>query len=170
VLGEVISLYQPYCYVADRHRCHGDIHVLLSCCSTYLMSLYFHYLHENLEIKMGRHFLSASLHLLLPWFWGKLRSLRSNSNSILILWLLQRLWQRWAWTGSGLDIFRIRIGFGYSFLKTIGSGQDQDVGLISMTKFSWEWFKWRCHNWWWQCFLCYGFYIVSMCCTHHNQS
>jgi len=30
----------------------------------------------------------------------------------------------------------IRIGFRYSFLKKIGSGQDQDIGLISMTKFS----------------------------------
>jgi len=38
---------------------------------------------------------------------------------------------RWAWTGSGLDIpqdtccfFWNRIGFGYSFLKKIGSRQD----------------------------------------------
>jgi len=30
----------------------------------------------------------------------------------------------------------IRIGFEYSFLKKIGSGQDQDIGLISITKFS----------------------------------
>jgi len=38
-----------------------------------------------------------------------------------------------------LAIFWIRIGFGYSFLKKIGSGQDQDIhdiGLISITKFS----------------------------------
>jgi len=56
--------------------------------------------------------------------------------------------QRWAWTGSGLDIlqdtcdfFCIRIGFGYLFLKKTGSEQDQDICLISMTKFSWEWLK-----------------------------
>jgi len=35
-----------------------------------------------------------------------------------------------------LRFFLIRIGFGYSFLKQIGSGQDQDIGLISITKFS----------------------------------
>jgi len=40
-----------------------------------------------------------------------------------------------------LRFFLIRIGFGYSFLKQIGSGQDQDIGLISITKFSWKWFK-----------------------------
>jgi len=61
--------------------------------------------------------------------------------------------------------FRIKIGFGCSFLKKIGSGywfhfcneiflrviQDvtNDGGSV--------------------CFLCYAFYIVSMCCTHHNQ-
>ena len=38
-----------------------------------------------------------------------------------------------------LQFFRIRIG--YWFLKKIGSGQDQDICLISITKFSWEWFK-----------------------------
>ena len=32
-----------------------------------------------------------------------------------------------------LAIFRIRIG--YPFLKKIGSGQNQDIGLISITKF-----------------------------------
>jgi len=40
-----------------------------------------------------------------------------------------------------LRFFRIRIGFGYSFLKNIGPGQDQDICLISVTKFSWQWFK-----------------------------
>jgi len=35
-----------------------------------------------------------------------------------------------------LATFSIRIGFGYSFLKKIGSGQDQDIGLISITTFS----------------------------------
>ena len=40
-----------------------------------------------------------------------------------------------------LPFFRIRIGFGYLFLKKIGSGQDQDIGLISITKLSWEWYK-----------------------------
>jgi len=34
-----------------------------------------------------------------------------------------------------LRFFWIRIGFGYSFLKKIGSGQDQDIGWISTTKF-----------------------------------
>ena len=55
-------------------------------------------------------------------------------------------YQRWAWTGLDIlqdtcDFFRIRIGFAYTFLKKIGSGQDQDIGLIFITKFSWEWFK-----------------------------
>jgi len=64
-----------------------------------------------------------------------------------------------------LRTFRIRIGFGYSFLKTFVSGQHQDIGLISTTKFSWEWFKM------WQmmvavfCLLLYGFCIVSTVCT-----
>jgi len=35
-----------------------------------------------------------------------------------------------------LAIFWIRIGFGYLFLKKIGSGQDQDICLISIKKFS----------------------------------
>jgi len=35
-----------------------------------------------------------------------------------------------------LRYFRIRIGFGYSFLKNIGSRQEQDICLISITKFS----------------------------------
>jgi len=34
-----------------------------------------------------------------------------------------------------LAIFWIRIGFGQPFLKKIGSGQDQDICLISITKF-----------------------------------
>ena len=33
----------------------------------------------------------------------------------------------------------IRIGFGYWFLKKNRSGQDQDICLISTTKFHWEW-------------------------------
>jgi len=37
-----------------------------------------------------------------------------------------------------LALFRIRIGFGYLFLKKIGSGQDQDICLISLTKFPWQ--------------------------------
>ena len=40
-----------------------------------------------------------------------------------------------------LRFFPIGIGFGYSFVKQIGSGQDQDIGLISITNLSWEWFK-----------------------------
>jgi len=35
-----------------------------------------------------------------------------------------------------LRFFRIRVGFGYSFLKKIRSGQDQDTGVISTTKIS----------------------------------
>jgi len=35
-----------------------------------------------------------------------------------------------------LRFFRISIGFGYSFLKKIGSGQDQDISLNPVTKFS----------------------------------
>ena len=34
-----------------------------------------------------------------------------------------------------LRSFRIRIGFGHSFLRKIGSEQDQDICLISITKF-----------------------------------
>ena len=67
-----------------------------------------------------------------------------------------------------LAIFRIRIEFGYSFLKKIGSGQDQDIGLISITKFSWVWFKMSQMMVAVFSLLCF-FYIVSMCCTHHNQ-
>jgi len=40
-----------------------------------------------------------------------------------------------------LRFFWIRIGFGYLFLKKIGSGQNQHICFISITKFSWEWFK-----------------------------
>jgi len=40
------------------------------------------------------------------------------------------------WISCGiLANFRIRIGFVYLFLKNIGSGQDQDISLISITKF-----------------------------------
>jgi len=39
-----------------------------------------------------------------------------------------------------LRFFRIRIEFGYLSKKN-GSGQDQDIGLISITKFPCEWFK-----------------------------
>jgi len=52
--------------------------------------------------------------------------------------------QRWAWTRSGFDIIQDTSDF-------FGSGLDldihfwkildQDIGLISITKFSWEWFK-----------------------------
>jgi len=35
-----------------------------------------------------------------------------------------------------LAIFWIRIGFGYLFLKKIGSGQDQDICFISIMNFS----------------------------------
>jgi len=39
-----------------------------------------------------------------------------------------------------LRFFWIKIGFGYLFLKKIGSGQNQDICLISITKFPWKWF------------------------------
>ena len=64
-----------------------------------------------------------------------------------------------------LRFFRIRIGFGYSFLKKIGSGYwfdfyneiflrvIQDVTNDGGSVF----------------FATFGFYIVSMCCTHRNQ-
>jgi len=35
-----------------------------------------------------------------------------------------------------LRFFWIRIGFGYLVLKKIGSGHDEDIGLISIMKFS----------------------------------
>jgi len=58
-----------------------------------------------------------------------------------------------------LRFFWIRIGFIYFFFW-IKLDQDQDIFWISVTKFSWEWFKtWRCHKWWSCCFLCYDFYI-----------
>jgi len=44
------------------------------------------------------------------------------------------------WIGH-LRIFWTTIGFGYVFLKKIGSGQEQDICLNSITKFYWEWFK-----------------------------
>jgi len=50
--------------------------------------------------------------------------------------------QRCAWTGSGLDILQDSCDFldqdwiWRLFLKKIGSGQDQDICLISITKFS----------------------------------
>ena len=34
-----------------------------------------------------------------------------------------------------LQFFRIRIGLGYLFLKNFGSGQDQDIALISIKNF-----------------------------------
>jgi len=76
-----------------------------------------------------------------------------------------------------LWFFWIRIGFGYLFLKKIGSRQEQDICLISITKFPWE-SDARCHKWWCLCFLYYWFLysqkIKMICqyvlqCTHHNQ-
>ena len=81
------------------------------------------------------------------------------------------------WYPTGyLWFFGIRIGFGYLFLKKIGSGQDQDICLISIAKFSREWFKMS--QMMVLFFLCCDFYIHKksksfcqqpMCCTHHNQ-
>jgi len=49
-------------------------------------------------------------------------------------------------TGSELDVLQdtcdfFGSGIGYLFLKNIGSGQDQNICLISITRFHWEWFK-----------------------------
>jgi len=44
-----------------------------------------------------------------------------------------------------LRFFWIRIGFGYLFVKKVGSEQDQDICLISTTKFSTESDS-RCHK------------------------
>jgi len=79
------------------------------------------------------------------------------------------LW--WAWTGSALVILRDTCEFFWSgldldnhFWKKFGSGYWFDFyNEIFLRSAS------RCHKWWWQCFLCYGFYIDSVCCTHHNQ-
>jgi len=50
--------------------------------------------------------------------------------------------QDWIGYPAGcLQFFCIRIGFGYSFLKKNGSGQVQDICLISIPKFFWECFK-----------------------------
>ena len=61
-------------------------------------------------------------------------------------YLVMRVHQRWAWTGSGLDILQDTCDFFGSglnldiyFWKKLD--QDQDICLISMTKSSWEWFK-----------------------------
>jgi len=70
--------------------------------------------------------------------------------------------QRWAWTGSGLDILQDTCDF-------FGWGLDLDI-------YFWKkldririfvWFLWRnfsesdsrCHKWWCCCFLSYDFYI-----------
>jgi len=45
-------------------------------------------------------------------------------------------WIRIGYPAAYLRFFRIRIGFGYSFLKTFVSGEDQDIGFISTIKFS----------------------------------
>jgi len=64
-------------------------------------------------------------------FWSRSRSLTAWSTSevgVWKRWLRSSVRQRWAWTGSGLDIlqdtceFWIRIAFGYLFLQKIGSG------------------------------------------------
>jgi len=73
-----------------------------------------------------------------------------------------------------MRFFWIRIGFGYLFLKKIGSGQDQDICLISKMKFS------RViqdvTNDGAVVFFAMTFIFTknqndfdSMCCTHHNR-
>jgi len=69
---------------------------------------------------------------------------------------------------SGLDL-------NIYFWKKIGSGQDQDIRLMAITKFPWEWFKMS--KMIVVVFFCYGVsysqknqnYFFSMCCAHHNQ-
>jgi len=46
---------------------------------------------------------------------------------------------------------------------------NHDIGLISITKFSWEWFKMSQMMVTVLSLLWFLQYIVSMCCTHHNQ-
>jgi len=65
--------------------------------------------------------------------------------------------------------FWIRIGFGYLFLKKIGSGQDQDICLIQ------EQMSHGGHDGASVFFTMVFIFtknqndFVSMCCTHHNQ-
>jgi len=73
-----------------------------------------------------------------------------------------------------LRFFWIRIGFGYLFLKKVGSAQDHNICLISIMNFSSMWFKilqmmvvafsllWFLY---WQK---NQNDFVSMWCTHHN--
>ena len=57
-------------------------------------------------------------------------------------WQTQRVQQRWAWTGLDIlqdtcDFFGSGLDLDIYFWK-IESGQDHDIGLISITKFPWE--------------------------------
>jgi len=52
--------------------------------------------------------------------------------------------QRWAWTGSGSDILQDDCNFldqDWIWIFIFEKKMDQDICLISITKFSWEWFK-----------------------------
>jgi len=123
------------------------------------------------------------------WHWG----ISSTPEIITIQFagcLSGRRQDKKFWTGYGYPILlssgnwilvvsmdRIRIGYPAGTCDFFGSGLDldihfwkkldQDIGLISVTKFSWEWFKMSQMMVAVFSLLC--FYIVSMRCTHHNQ-
>jgi len=81
---------------------------------------------------------------------------------------------RIGYTAGYLRFFWIRIGFGYLFLKKIGSGQDQDICLISITKVFWQWLKMSQMMLLLFSLLLFIFTknqngFVGMCCIHHNR-
>ena len=79
-------------------------------------------------------------------------------------------WNRIGYPAAYLRFFRIRIGFGYSLLKTFGSGQVQDISLILQLNFPES--DSRCDKWWWQCFRCYimDFILSVQYVLHSSQS
>ena len=66
-----------------------------------------------------------------------------------------------------LRFFRIRIGFGYPFLKKIGSGSGYWFDLYNeiFLKVIQNVTNNRCSVF----FAIFFIFIVSMCCTHNNQ-
>ena len=96
--------------------------------------------------------------VLIRQFWKKLPSdlvlIRPKLTSVLIqsdpVLIRAHLWYaaevsinriRIGYPAGYLRFFQIRIGIGCLFLKKIGSGQEQDICFISITKFPSEWFK-----------------------------
>ena len=84
------------------------------------------------------------------------------------------IYQRRAWTASGLDIlqdtwdfFESGLDLNVHFWKKLD--QDRIRILVWFLRRNFSESDSRCHKRWWQCFLCYGFYIVGMCCTHRKQ-